>query len=166
MEQSEISKLEAARTKGWGPLDHQYNGYPPRIQKLQKILELWLHGETITYTEFGFVADGGFRFLADATELNVFVLTEQYAVLAVIPRDDAGNLGSITRYQVRRSKLSDLQTTLPASTGLFTGLEFTVDYDGFPRPVTIKPTDSTSAQPDLTAEKELFASLRDDLYTE
>lgn len=164
-ESSLIEQVEAQFVVKWGIFRPQFQDWPAQIKRTLQDLELWLEGESVVHLQLEHaVGDESFGFIEDATELSAFLLTDRFAVLVVIPRE-GGLFRPHVRYQVRRSALSDLETTLPQLRGLFEGLTFELAYDGLPRKIQIKLADLRSGQPDYEAEKSFFAMLRDDFYT-
>lgn len=161
------AQVEVEVTKAWGELRPTNRDWPPRLRRALQDLDLWLHDEDLRYIQLDHHGLGlGAGFVEDATELTIFILTERFAVLVILPRPDQSSLEPHQRYQVPRKDLTELTTTLPPLDARFEGLRFEATYRGFPRPVVIEPSSNYSGMPDLAVETELFVELRDDLFTD
>ena len=151
----------------WGSLKPRGMDWPAPIRRAVQDLDIWLHGENVEYIQLDYrVPDDSFGFVEDATEFTIFILTERYAALVVLPRPERGYMEPHQRHLVPRSSLSELTSSLPPLSGLYEGLTFELKYPGFPRSITVRPSDPTSSQPSFEDEKDFFAGLRDDFFAE
>lgn len=167
MPESLVDRVEELFVERWGIFRPQFENWPAPITRALQDLDLWLADESIIHMQVTHEAsDASYGLVEDATELSLFMLTERFAVLVTIPREDGGVFRKHTRYQVKRAALKELTTSLPQLRGLFEGLTFDLTYEGFPRAVSIKLSDSRLDRPTYEQEREFFAVLRDDFYAE
>ncbi|KTR76175.1 hypothetical protein NS234_12150 [Microbacterium oxydans] len=140
--------------------------YPEWVQRLEDRLELWLDGED------------GFRYLqltgsdddaVSAERLQVFAITQRFALMVVISRVDSEASSAtdtaadrrIDWHFVPREAITQLDI-FPKSIPGKEWLALTASYEGLPEPVTFPP--DLDLRLDEQSRKALFLELRDDLF--
>lgn len=163
MDDGNRGKIEAEITQYWASLQDKYNGMPKGVDKLRDKIFLWLEGETVEFVEFGWDDDEAFN-AAEADKLWGFILTHRFAVFIQIPKPrESKSIGAPEWSMVPRAALNTLDYEWVGGAGS-RWMKVHATFTGLPRPVIIPQDDRWEV--DADARRQIFLSLREDLFTQ